>query len=124
MYYDREGNRIGMWRWVELHGDWEYCRVAETMVGELRVSTVWLGLDHNFRPPPLIFETMVFDEGTTDSVEWGGVTREFNPSLDEFTRRHTTEAQALSGHDQVAAELLALLAGAKRVTDAQRPPDR
>lgn len=105
-----------MWRWGELAEDPSYRRVARTMVGELCVSTVWLGLDHNYRPPPLIFETMVFDEGTTESVEWGGITRGFNPSLDEFTRRYTTEEQAVAGHDQVVAELLALLAGAQKIT--------
>lgn len=36
-------------------------RVAETMVGDKRVSTVFIGLDHQFGDgPPLIFETMIF----------------------------------------------------------------
>lgn len=41
-------------------------RVALDFVGDHRVSTVFLGLDHNWSQegPPLIFETMVFaDEG-------------------------------------------------------------
>ena len=35
--------------------------VADDRVGEVRVSTVWLGLDHSFGfgGPPLIFETMI-----------------------------------------------------------------
>lgn len=40
-------------------------RVASTMIGEYHVSTVFLGLDHNFSPTgeePTVFETMVFDE--------------------------------------------------------------
>lgn len=41
-------------------------RVAEDHVGLYRVSTVFLGLDHNFHRvfygdgPPIVFETMVF----------------------------------------------------------------
>jgi hypothetical protein len=39
-------------------------RVRLTRVGPYFVSTVFLGLDHNFSPkgPPLLFETMVFLE--------------------------------------------------------------
>lgn len=37
-------------------------RVADTEVGALRVSTVFLGVDYSFGVgPPLIFETMTFD---------------------------------------------------------------
>lgn len=36
-------------------------RVSETMIGEVRVSTVFLGLDHRFgEGAPLLWETMVF----------------------------------------------------------------
>jgi hypothetical protein len=37
-------------------------KVASTMIGNVRVSTVFLGLDHNFSPhgDPLLFETMIF----------------------------------------------------------------
>lgn len=40
--------------------------VAQDMVGDVRVSTVFLGLDHSFGrllhedAPPLLFETMIF----------------------------------------------------------------
>ncbi|KKM23498.1 hypothetical protein LCGC14_1614530 [marine sediment metagenome] len=57
-------------------------RVDETMIGDIRVSTVFLGLDHSFGGgPPLIFETMVF----------GG---ELNQEMD----RYSTKTQALKGH--------------------------
>ena len=38
--------------------------VAKTEVGSSVVSTIFLGLDHSFfdKGPPLLFETMVFDE--------------------------------------------------------------
>lgn len=37
-------------------------RVAETVLGDVRVSTVFLALDHRMRDqdPPLLFETMIF----------------------------------------------------------------
>ncbi len=36
--------------------------VARTTVGESEVSTVFLGIDHNWEDgPPLLFETLVFD---------------------------------------------------------------
>jgi len=37
-------------------------RVAETFVQDVRVSTVFLGLDHDFsgHGPPILWETMIF----------------------------------------------------------------
>ena len=39
-------------------------QVAETKVGGLRVSTVFLGLDHNYSGTgdPILFETMIFGD--------------------------------------------------------------
>lgn len=65
--------------------------VARTIVREpVTVSTVWLGIDHNFSGdgPPLIFETMVFGGGN-DGAQY----------------RYATEAEALAGHARVVAEL-------------------
>lgn len=57
-------------------------RVARTTVGESDVSTVFLGLDHNWGDGrPLIFETMVF----------GG-------KYDQECERYSTEAEAVAGH--------------------------
>jgi hypothetical protein len=48
--------------------------VAITHLGRCRISTVFLGLDHNFgHGPPLLFETMAFDEESgrwLDIQEW------------------------------------------------------
>lgn len=42
-------------------------RVAETVVGGTRISTVFLGLDHSFgNGPPLLFETMIFGPEDSD----------------------------------------------------------
>lgn len=89
MFYDREGNRITLERFDELveeHGV-AYKRVAATEVGEVWVSTVWLGVDHNYDDgPPLIFETMILG-GPNDGDMW----------------RYTTEDEARAGHERVVA---------------------
>lgn len=59
--------------------------VAEDIIDGKHVSTVWLGLNHNyFGGPPLVFETMVFDEPK------GG--------HDIYCDRYTTWDEALEGH--------------------------
>lgn len=64
LHYDHDGKPIGMWEWASLFELIEYRRVAETFVGDVRISTVWLGLDHGWGGgPPLIFETMIFGGG-------------------------------------------------------------
>jgi hypothetical protein len=70
----------------------EYARIGLDVVGESKVSTVWLGLNHEFRPdrPPLIFETMIF----------GG-------QYADYCERYATEAQAAAGHAAVVAALVA-----------------
>lgn len=55
-----------------------------TLPGGARVSTVWLGLDHQFGDgPPLIFETMVFPAES---------------SMDLDCERYSTEEEAKAGH--------------------------
>jgi len=48
-------------------------QVADFHQGSIRVSTVFLGLDHNFfgEGPPVLFETMVFDsaEGPLNEIQ-------------------------------------------------------
>lgn len=47
--------------------------VAVTIIGPYRISTVFLGIDHQFGGgPPLLFETMVFDAETTRSADGFG----------------------------------------------------
>lgn len=84
-YYDRQGRPITMEQWAELRED--HLHVAETWVGQLWVSTVWLGMDHGWGDgPPLIFETMVFARRV---------------SYSEFLCfRYSTEAAALVGHQR------------------------
>lgn len=84
LYRDRQGNVISMEEWSRLLGDMEYKRVAydEIPDTDIRISTVWLGLNHQYGDgPPLIFETMVFG-GPNDESMW----------------RYSTEEEALAGH--------------------------
>ena len=61
--------------------------VASDFIGDVRVSTVFLGLDHSWgNGPPLIFETMIF----------GG-------PHDQYQERYTTWEQAEAGHAKALA---------------------
>lgn len=63
--------------------------VADEMIGDTRVSTVFLGIDHQFGDgPPLLFETMVFSS---------------NQDLDEYCDRYATWDQAAAGHQKIVA---------------------
>lgn len=85
--FDRQGKPLTLMQWATKMEDRAYKRVAFDHVGtgkrKVSVSTVWLGLDHNFssKGPPVIFETMVF----------GGV-------MDQEQERYCTEAEAVAGH--------------------------
>ena len=61
-------------------------RVNQTNIGEIRVSTVFLGFDHNWngKGAPVLFETMCFVEGDA------GDTLPFN--------RYRTWEEAEAGH--------------------------
>jgi hypothetical protein len=64
--------------------------VAQEMIGDVRVSTVFLGLDHQYGDgPPILWETMVFwpDEGGDEC------------------RRYSSLADAKAGHEAVVARI-------------------
>jgi hypothetical protein len=91
--YDKQGKPIDLLEWTRLIEDTEYCRVGRTKVRSCVVSTIWLGLDHQFDDgPPLIFETMI---DTGDG--W------------EDTRRYSTLEEAQKGHAVAVAEMKARL---------------
>ena len=96
MYYDRQGQPIGLYDWARLFEDFGYKRVAYTKLPDGRfVSTVWMGLDHG-RPygPMQIFETMLFGRPYFKIVS--GEFREVND--DEDCNRYATEYDAFWGH--------------------------
>ncbi len=59
--------------------------VGDDMIGEYHVSTLWLGLDHNYYGggPPLLFETMVFHGDHLGDI---------------YMDRYTTWDEAVEGH--------------------------
>jgi hypothetical protein len=96
-YYDRDGNPLpDDWYDRKKHGDraikWatEH-RVSRTVVGDITVSTVWLGLDHDYLTGgPIIFETMTFGDPWQNEME-----------------RYSSEEAAIRGHLAVLNRLRA-----------------
>lgn len=76
--------------WGRWFGSINNRRVGEDIIGNARVSTVFLGIDHNFLDTgdPVLFETMVF----------GG-------PLDQHSLRYCTWKQAEKGHAATVAEV-------------------
>jgi hypothetical protein len=93
--YRRDGTpyppgRQGLFQWAKDFENRDLRRVHEdTLPNGMWVSTVWLGVDHNFRRlmdgvgRPLIFETMVEDA----LFEWK-----------DYQERYSTETEAIAGH--------------------------
>ena len=93
MYYILKGKAVepcedGL-TWSMWFQDADRC-VGDTETEKVRVSTVFLGLNHNFEDgPPLIFETLVF----------GG-------DLDGEMRRYSTWEEAENGHKKMCASAI------------------
>lgn len=68
-------------------------QIAFTLGADYQVSTVFLGVDHNFSNtgPPVLFETMVFD---------------YQSSHDHDMQRYVTLDEARVGHDAMGAKWL------------------
>jgi hypothetical protein len=87
-YYSRDGKPLSLEEFARLSEDWKYRTVARTESGGWLISTVWLGIDHNFGDgPPVIFETMIFNTRSLESA-WH----------DEYCARYGTEDAAQEGH--------------------------
>lgn len=93
-YYLNEDHTYRPCSFVEWAEQFENLRgskhVANDIVNGNRISTIWLGLDHNFLRgtfggDPLVFETMVFTE------EVGG---------SKYCERHSTWDEAVEGHSR------------------------
>lgn len=110
LHFDRDGNPINSMQWAMLHADRDYCQIAETEVEGFRVSTVWLGINHNFWGfgPPIIFETMIFQLTPVQSESDMLKGFRYCPSLD-FQDRYVSEEGAKHGHVEAIAWLKDLL---------------
>lgn len=77
-------------QWAEWFGNIENRRIARTEIDRLEISTVFLGMDHQFGlgGPPLIFETMIFCIDRSQGK-------------DLYMERYSTWEQAIHGHDRI-----------------------
>lgn len=84
----KEVNDLRAWAdWLEANHLVRH--VGDDTIGEARVSTVFLGLNHNWGDgPPLIFETMVFGGPLSDEQE-----------------RYSTTQEAIDGHAAMCARV-------------------
>ena len=65
--------------------------VKNTQVANVRVSTVFLGLDHNYGTgTPLLFETMCFPGESGEELDGDG-----------FFDRYATREEAAEGHERI-----------------------
>jgi len=93
--YKLEGKKIipceSMLEWA-MYFETANRHVALEMVWGMRVSTVFLGIDHNhsFSGDPVLFETMVFVGRTSEDVEM---------------RRYCTWDEAEAGHKDIIANI-------------------
>ena len=86
-YYDKENKPINLIEWMKLFDDIEYKRIDLTKFNRVEISTVWLGLNHNFGTgQPLIFETMVFKENDYKDIDM---------------ERYSTLVEAKKGHKKM-----------------------
>lgn len=83
-------------------------RVARNVIGKLEVSTVFLGIDHNWsgKGPPVLWETMVFG---------------LPADTDEIQLRYTSKADALEGHKRTCNAIRMAIRG-KELSLAKRCP--
>lgn len=87
---NREVVPVDLMTWAKWFENADDRRIAETIIGGARVSTVFLGIDHSFgNGSPLLFETMIF----------GG-------HLDGYQTRCSTMAEAETMHEIACGKAL------------------
>lgn len=114
LWYDRHGSPIDAATADRLLRDKQYRRIALTEITSAsdpditwRVSTVWLGTNHDFDGgPPIIFETMVFADGSMD---------------DKYMDRYAIEEQARAGHAEIVTMVAATVPD-ERIADLDEWP--
>jgi hypothetical protein len=94
-YYDRDGDKLSSEEWVSLYEDVDYRCIRSSNIGTTyRVSTLWLGIDHNVvqTGAPLIFATFLLARPTPlQAPHWS--------RAEAYTTRYPTERLAREGHD-------------------------
>lgn len=89
-------------KWLQSNPD---RHVAKDIIGHYRVSTVFLGIDHQFRDngPPILYETMVFDENKRVVIDGKDYGRE---QWEGYCERYATKAEAAEGHGRACRAVL------------------
>ena len=84
--------------WAKWYGELDHRVVSQTEIGTKLVSTVFLGIDHQFRfdGPPILFETMVF--GPKEEKELLGRMRPVRE--EEYCERCSTWLEAEAMHQR------------------------
>lgn len=90
-------------QWIESHER----HVDSTTIGKFEVSTVFLGLDHNFftgSDKPILFETMVFKlpRPSTKEIMAGA---DCSHRYDNIQERYHTWEEAQAGHLKIVARI-------------------
>jgi hypothetical protein len=108
-------------RWFNNH---EQRIVGSTETALYRVSTVFLGLDHNWsdRGPPVLFETMVFEKERSITKWSDDRLVSINKSVDEddFFRRYSTWDEAEAGHNTLVRRIQKAEDDAKKMMKRKR----
>lgn len=101
---DKEGNPVpaDLMTWANWYETAERVVKCDELPNQVRVSTVFLGIDHRFggEGPPILWETMIF----------GG-------DQDSYQDRYTSREDALKGHEE--ALKLAKAAHAKTLNNSE-----
>jgi hypothetical protein len=113
-YIFRDGQAIqepDSMRWAEWFETADrHVAFTELADGSVQVSTVFLGIDHQFgKGPPVLWETMVFHE-------LPGQRRDESPDFGDLQRRYASHEDALRGH----AEIVAMIEESYRLIRAER----
>lgn len=103
---DKDGNPVvehDAIKWANWFENAPNRRIAYEMTGEYHVSTVFLGLDHNFSgSEPILWETMAFENKWRKS-KINGKEFKYQKSIDQD--RYHTRAEALAGHEAMVLKL-------------------
>lgn len=83
-YYNRDGQPCSREVGLNYFMNDDLRRIGDDTIGDSRVSTVFLVIDHGFGDVPKLFETMIF----------GG-------KSSEYQERYSTEAEAVAGHKRI-----------------------
>ena len=78
--------------------------VACEQVGDLQISTVFLGIDHGFGcdGPPILYETMVFNQSKDNIHPWREIYMERCATWDEAVEMHQRAIQWVKEQETAA----------------------